>query len=94
MKLNFFKFYHQKFQNPETRPIVIFCTILYILSPIDLIPLFVPFFGIVDDLLLFVMFSVEMFIWLTSRKKIKKQTETETETKSEIIDAKVVNPKN
>ena len=77
MKLNFFRFYHEKFQNPDTRMITIICTILYIFSPIDLIPIFVPIFGVVDDSILLIMFAVEMTIWYKNKLKKPKQAKTE-----------------
>ena len=70
MQLNFFKFYHSKFQNPKTRKWVILVTILYLFSPIDLIPDFLLPFGFIDDTALLVMFTSEL--WALYKKPRKK----------------------
>jgi uncharacterized membrane protein YkvA (DUF1232 family) len=58
--------YHRAFQNPKSRIVVIFATILYLASPIDILPEFLlgPI-GFIDDTLLIIMFFAEIsaLVW-------------------------------
>jgi len=56
-----FKKYHKAFQNPKLKPWMILGTVLYLISPVDIIPEFIPLIGFVDDIMLLVMFIIELF---------------------------------
>ncbi len=75
--LNPYPLYQKYFRNPKTKLIVIIATILYIVSPIDIIPEFltpVLGVGILDDGVVIVMFVLEILNWISS--KDNKNTET------------------
>ncbi len=61
-------------KHPETLfviKIVIWFVVAYTLSPIDLIPDFIPFFGILDDLILMAL-TVTFAVHLISKKVITR----------------------
>jgi uncharacterized membrane protein YkvA (DUF1232 family) len=60
MNLNFFEFYHTRFQDSKTRKWVIIGTLIYLFSPIDIIPDILLPFGIIDDTVLIIMFLSEI----------------------------------
>ncbi len=72
MKLNWNPsiMYTALIQNPKTKWITIFLTIAYVISPIDLVPDFIPIAGLVDDGLL-ISFLV-IALKEVSRVKLKK----------------------
>ncbi len=89
MKLNPFQIYHEKFRNPNTRIWVIVGTLLYLFSPIDIIPDFLLGIGFVDDLVLLIMFLVELaYSVIFPDKEINSKN-----SKQNIIDAKEVKNK-
>ena len=63
--LNVFKVYHEWFNNPQTRIWTILGTLAYFIMPFDFLPDFFPFFGQIDDVLLLIMFVVELGILST-----------------------------
>ncbi|MEM1311843.1 MAG: YkvA family protein [Patescibacteria group bacterium] len=71
--MNLLKFYRNGLKNPNTRWAFILFTFLYLLSPIDLIFDFIPFFGQIDDIALIFVFITEMFKILVLRKPKKER---------------------
>ena len=61
------------FQNPKTRWIAIFAVAVYIISPLDLIPDFVPIAGLFDDGLLL----TALIVILNKAKEFRKIKEVE-----------------
>jgi uncharacterized membrane protein YkvA (DUF1232 family) len=77
--MNFFKnrfpwikFYRKSIQNPKIRPLAIFFTLLYFLSPIDIIPDFLLPFGWIDDGILASVFVMELFSLLKNNKNSRQ----------------------
>jgi uncharacterized membrane protein YkvA (DUF1232 family) len=66
-------FYRKSIQNPRIRPLAIFLTLLYFLSPIDIIPDFLLPFGWIDDGILASVFVMELFSLLKNSNKDSKQ---------------------
>ena len=67
--------------------ILILFVVLYILSPIDLIPDFIPVFGILDELI------VIFFPYLVIRKLEKKNNKLQMEIKNFLINKKKLKKK-
>jgi uncharacterized membrane protein YkvA (DUF1232 family) len=66
--MNLLNLYRNGLQNTSTRWLFVLLTFVYFLSPIDLIPDFIPFLGQIDDFALLVVFGIEMFKILTKPK--------------------------
>jgi uncharacterized membrane protein YkvA (DUF1232 family) len=66
--LNPLLLYHKAFRNENTRFLVIIVTIIYILSPIDIIPDFIFGIGLIDDILLMIMFITELLTLFVEKK--------------------------
>ena len=67
-KFNPYDWYKMAFRNPRFRPLVIGVTLLYILSPFDLVPeILTGPLGLVDDGIILTIFVGEVVNWLFSR---------------------------
>jgi uncharacterized membrane protein YkvA (DUF1232 family) len=77
--MNLLNLYKNGLQNNSTRWLFVLLTFVYFLSPIDLIPDFIPFLGQIDDFALLVVFGIEMIKILSKQKPVKP-------TKSKIVD--------
>jgi uncharacterized membrane protein YkvA (DUF1232 family) len=85
LTLNPFKLYSIFFRNTKTRGLALLLTLIYIISPIDLLPeAFLFVFGGVDDLILFIMFATEVIKLFLSKKNNPK-------VKTKIVEAKDLN---
>ena len=58
--LNIIGFYRGLLANPKTRVLTIIISLSYLVSPIDLIPDFIPFVGLIDDGLLIAILVGEL----------------------------------
>jgi uncharacterized membrane protein YkvA (DUF1232 family) len=72
--MKIYDWYRQTIRNPKYRWWIIAGTLIYIISPIDLLPDLVPFIGEVDDVLLFTLLLTEVSQWLIERLKVSKST--------------------
>jgi uncharacterized membrane protein YkvA (DUF1232 family) len=87
LTLNPFRLYSLMFRNTKTRWVAIVFTVVYIISPVDLLPeAFLLVFGGVDDLIIFLMFAIEMVRMLVFKHKQPKNG-------TNIIDAVDLNEK-
>jgi uncharacterized membrane protein YkvA (DUF1232 family) len=75
MNLNPFLYYHNRIQDPKTRALTIVLTLLYLFSPIDIVPDFILGPGQVDDTILLIMFIIEIFgiAFRNNKNKATKQ---------------------
>lgn len=79
---NPYEIYRKLFRNPKIRPLVIGLTILYILSPIDLLPEFpLGVLGWIDDAILLPIFVSELVQWLFSKGR-GRMTDGEAKSKA------------
>ncbi|MEM6448582.1 MAG: DUF1232 domain-containing protein [Cyanobacteria bacterium P01_D01_bin.123] len=63
-----YRWFRQGVRNPVTRQWVILGVLVYLFSPIDIVPSFLPGFGEIDDVLLVgLLFSELWQLWLERR---------------------------
>jgi uncharacterized membrane protein YkvA (DUF1232 family) len=60
MQINPYKWYQRSLRAKGLKWIVIVATIVYIISPIDLLPEFIPGLGLIDDTMLIVILVSEL----------------------------------
>lgn len=76
-----YTWYRNLIRNPMYRWWVILGTLVYIFSPIDIVPDFIPFFGQVDDvLILSMLFSEVSALVMTAWKSDEGSDEPGSET--------------
>ncbi|MBD2136084.1 DUF1232 domain-containing protein [Anabaena sp. FACHB-1237] len=96
-----YTWYRNVLRNPKYRWWVIIGTIVYLISPIDISPDFIPIIGQVDDVLLLTLFVTEVSGLVIDGWKAKKgprdynntNTVNQTSTTSETVDVDVVDIK-
>lgn len=70
---SFYTWYKTTLENPKYRWIMVGATLLYLLSPVDLLPDFIPVLGLVDDAVVASMFigalSQIVLAGLTNRRQ-------------------------
>lgn len=87
-----YNWYHNTIQNPKYRWWIILGTLVYLLSPIDIAPDFLPIVGEVDDIMLLTLLITEVSqVVLDYAKSRKHQPGTYTQaTSNETIDVESV----
>ncbi|MBD2327592.1 MAG: hypothetical protein B0A82_13160 [Alkalinema sp. CACIAM 70d] len=90
-----YNWYRNLVANPKYRWWVIGGTMLYLLSPIDIAPDFLPFIGQIDDAVVITLLATEMAQLLKDRAaKVKQQkAEKATAAANAVVDAEVVEVK-
>lgn len=76
MKLPFYDWYRNTIRNSKYRWLIILGSILYIFSPIDLLPDFIPLIGQIDDTVVLGLLVAEISTVLMDRLKAQKAGET------------------
>ena len=56
----FYNWYRGAIRNPQYRWLVILGTALYLVSPVDLLPDFIPFIGVIDDSIVATLLLTEL----------------------------------
>lgn len=78
MNLPFYDWYRNLVRNPKYRWLIIVGTLVYLFSPIDLLPDMIPLVGQIDDTILLGLLVAEVSSMLTERLKAQKGTTTTT----------------
>ncbi|NDJ16568.1 DUF1232 domain-containing protein [Myxacorys almedinensis A] len=78
MKVPFYDWYRNTIRNSQYRWLIIFGTLAYILSPIDLLPDFIPLIGQIDDTVVLGLLIAELSTAMFDRLKAQKTTEVAT----------------
>ncbi|WP_346289708.1 YkvA family protein [Sphaerothrix gracilis] len=63
----FYRWYQNLLSNPRSRGWVIALSLLYLVSPFDISPDFLPILGQIDDVVLISLLLSGLFQWLTER---------------------------
>jgi uncharacterized membrane protein YkvA (DUF1232 family) len=84
MKLPFYDWYRNTIRNSKYRWLIIAGTLLYLISPIDILPDFVPLLGQIDDTVILGLLVAEISGALMERIKAQKSS---TEAVGETIDS-------
>ncbi len=72
MKLPFYDWYRNLIRNSKYRWVIIVGTLLYLISPIDLLPDFIPLIGQIDDGIVVTLLVAELSGMLLDRVKAQK----------------------
>jgi uncharacterized membrane protein YkvA (DUF1232 family) len=76
MKIPFYDWYRNIIRNSKYRWVIILGTLLYLISPIDLLPDFIPLIGQIDDSVILTLLVAEISTALFDRIKASKGRET------------------
>jgi uncharacterized membrane protein YkvA (DUF1232 family) len=76
--------YRGLLQNPKYRWWVVAASLIYLVSPIDLIPDFVPFVGLVDDTLIISLLVAE--VAQVAKSKLQERSARSTEFNADAAD--------
>jgi uncharacterized membrane protein YkvA (DUF1232 family) len=84
--------YRGLLQNPKYRWWVVAVSIVYLVSPIDLIPDFIPFAGLVDDTLIISLLVAEVaqVAKLTLQSQSTRSSADKTEASSQVVDVQAM----
>ena len=80
-----YSWYRKLVANPKYRWWVIGGTLIYVLSPIDLAPDFLPFVGQIDDAVVITVLATELMQVLKDRNAAMKQNKTAAVAKTELV---------
>jgi uncharacterized membrane protein YkvA (DUF1232 family) len=80
-----YSWYRKLVANPKYRWWVIGGTLVYLLSPIDLAPDFLPLIGQIDDAVVITVLASELMQTLKDRNAAMKQKKTATVAKTELV---------
>ena len=88
----FHNWYRYTMRHPHYRWLVVFGTLIYILSPIDISPDLIPILGWIDDGLLISLLVSEIssIFWEYSRKRHNAQTVDENSSYTTTVDVEVI----
>jgi uncharacterized membrane protein YkvA (DUF1232 family) len=95
MKLPFYDWYRNLVRNPKYRWLVVAGTLVYLFSPIDLLPDMIPIIGQIDDTVILGLLVAEVSSMLMDRLKAQKGEETATVdgTPSQAVDVEATTVK-
>lgn len=80
MKLPFYDWYRNLIRNSQYRWVIIVGTLLYLISPIDLLPDFIPLIGQIDDGIIVTLLVAELSGLLLDRVKAQKNKDVVADT--------------
>ncbi len=76
--MKFYDWYRNLIRNSKYRWVIILGTVLYLFSPIDLLPDFIPLIGQIDDTVVLGLLVAEVSSLLMDRLKAQKDQTTAT----------------
>jgi uncharacterized membrane protein YkvA (DUF1232 family) len=85
-----YDFYRNAIRNPKYRVWIILGTLVYLLSPFDISPDFIPIAGQIDDFLLVSLLVTEVSQMVLDRFKSRQTKTTTKETSNETIEVNAV----
>ncbi|PSB19659.1 DUF1232 domain-containing protein [Phormidesmis priestleyi ULC007] len=80
MRLPFYDWYRNLIRNSKYRWVIIVGTLLYLISPIDLLPDFIPLIGQIDDAVVVTLLAAELSGLLLDRVKTQKNKNVSADT--------------
>lgn len=80
MKVPFYDWYRNLIRNSKYRWVIIVGTLLYLISPIDLLPDFIPLIGQIDDGIVVTLLVAELSGVLLDRVKAQKNKNVAADT--------------
>ncbi|MBC7822727.1 MAG: DUF1232 domain-containing protein [Candidatus Parcubacteria bacterium] len=80
MKVPFYDWYRNLIRNSKYRWVIIVGTLLYLISPIDLLPDFIPLIGQIDDGIVVTLLVAELSGMLLDRVKAQKNKNVAADT--------------
>ena len=80
MKLPFYDWYRNLIRNSQYRWVIIVGTLLYLISPIDLLPDVIPIIGQIDDGIIVTLLVAELSGLLLDRVKAQKNKDVVANT--------------
>ncbi len=80
MKVPFYDWYRNLIRNSKYRWVIIVGTLLYLISPIDLLPDFIPLIGQIDDGIVVTLLVAELSGMLLDRVKAQKNKDVVADT--------------
>ncbi len=80
MKVPFYDWYRNLIRNSKYRWVIIVGTLLYLISPIDLLPDFIPLVGQIDDGIVVTLLVAELSGMLLDRVKAQKNKDVVADT--------------
>ncbi len=88
----FYNWYRNAIRHPQYRWLVIFGTLIYLLSPLDVSPDLIPILGWLDDGLLISLLVSELssLFWEYSQKRQNDQTVDDNSSHETTIDVEVI----
>ncbi|MBW4487662.1 MAG: DUF1232 domain-containing protein [Trichocoleus desertorum ATA4-8-CV12] len=81
-----YNWYRDTIRNPKYRWWIILGSLLYLFSPIDIAPDFIPVIGWIDDTVILTLLIGEVSQMLTSRLKSASQSDSKTSESGEASD--------
>lgn len=87
---SFYRWYSSKVRHPKYRWLVVIGTLLYLISPIDISPDFIPILGWIDDGVILTLLTTELSRLLIEQRQQRKGVEPNPTTPT-TVDAEVSN---
>ncbi len=82
--------YRSLLQNPKYRWWVVAASVVYLLSPIDLIPDFIPFAGLIDDTLIISALVAEVALVAKTKLESQNTRSTRNTAADQVIDVQPI----
>jgi uncharacterized membrane protein YkvA (DUF1232 family) len=82
--------YRSLLQNPKYRWWVVAASVIYLVSPIDLIPDFIPFAGLIDDTLIISALVAEVALVAKTKLESQNTRSNPNTTADQVIDVQPI----